>query len=106
MIFCEKTLLCIDFGRVRTNKLFNIGGSTKKGPICGATIAQWIILHLPYCGPGFNTGLFFFIFVFSIQLLENKICRCLDSNYRSLVLEVTTLPTEPQPLPYPFVVTS
>ena len=28
-----------------------------------------------------------------------KICQCLDSNCRSLVLERTALPTEPQPLP-------
>ena len=48
-------------------------------------------------------GLFFFIFVFSIQLtvnnVQNKFCRWLDSNREPLVSEVTTLPTEPQPLP-------
>ena len=44
-------------------------------------------------------GLFFFIFVFSIQLMVNKVCRCLDSNHRSLVLEATALPTAPPPLP-------
>ena len=43
-------------------------------------------------------GLFFFIFVFSIQSIVNKICRSLDSNRGSLVLEVTALPTEPQPV--------
>ena len=45
---------------------------------------------------------FFFIFVFSnqfIQLIVNRICRWPDSNHRSLVLEVTALPTEPQTLP-------
>ena len=41
---------------------------------------------------------FSFIFVFLIQLIVNKICRCLDSNSRTLVSETTTLPTEPQPL--------
>ena len=44
-------------------------------------------------------GLFFFIFVFSKQLIVNKICRWLDLNHRSLVSEVNALPTEPQPLP-------
>ena len=44
-------------------------------------------------------GLFFFIFVFSIQLIVNKKCRWLDSNCGSLVSEATALPTEPQPLP-------
>ena len=41
-------------------------------------------------------GLFFFIFVFPIQLI---ILKWLDSNHRSLVSEATALPTEPQPLP-------
>ena len=45
------------------------------------------------------TGLFFFIFVFSLQLIENKICWGLDSKCRSLVSKVTILPTAPQPLP-------
>ena len=48
-------------------------------------------------------GLYFFIFVFSTQLTVNKclmkVCRWLDSNRGSLVLQVTTLPTEPQQLP-------
>ena len=44
-------------------------------------------------------GLFFFIFVFSIQLLLNKICWWLDLNRGSLVSEATPLPTESQPLP-------
>ena len=49
-----------------------------------------------------SPGLFFFIFVFSIKLTVNvqyKFCRWLDSNRRPLVLKVTALPTEPQPLP-------
>ena len=33
-----------------------------------------------------------------VQLVE-IFCGCLDSNRKSLVLEATTLPTEPQPLP-------
>ena len=37
-------------------------------------------------------GLFFFIFVFSIQLKVDKICRWLDSNRGSLVLEATIRP--------------
>ena len=49
------------------------------------------------------SGLFFFIFVFSIQLTVNnvqyKVRRRLDSNCGPLVLEATALPTEPQPLP-------
>ena len=48
-------------------------------------------------------GLFFFIFVFSIQMKVNndqyKFRRWLDSNRGPLVLEATALPTEPQPLP-------
>ena len=42
--------------------------------------------------------LFFFIFVFSMQLMVNKICRWPDSNLRSLVLEATACSTEPLPL--------
>ena len=38
-------------------------------------------------------GLFFFIFVFSMQLIVNKFCRRLDSNLGSLVFESTALPT-------------
>ena len=48
-------------------------------------------------------SLFFFIFVFSVQLTVNnvqyKFGRWLDSNHGPLVLEATALPTEPQPLP-------
>ena len=44
-------------------------------------------------------GLFFFIIVFSIQLIVNKICLWLDSNHGSLVSEATTLPTEPPSSP-------
>ena len=47
-------------------------------------------------------GLFFFIFVFSIQLIVNKFIKFrqwLDSNRGPLVSEATPLPTEPQPLP-------
>ena len=49
-------------------------------------------------------GLFFFIFVFSIQLTVNKwmsvikVCRWQVSNRGHLALEATALPTEPQPL--------
>ena len=46
---------------------------------------------------------FFFIYVFSTQLKEKewliKVCRWLDSNHGSLVSEMTSLPTEAQPLP-------
>ena len=46
---------------------------------------------------------FFFIFVFSIQLAVNnvqyKFCRWRDSNLGPLVSEAIALPTEPQPLP-------
>ena len=52
-------------------------------------------------------SLFLFIFVFSIHLRVNKLtnvqykfCRWLDFNRRPLVSEATTLPTEPQPLPW------
>ena len=57
---------------------------------------------------GFLNGPFpasFSLFVFSIQLTINKCLRYikvfqwLDSNCGPLVLEPTTLPTEPQPLP-------
>ena len=47
--------------------------------------------------------LFFFIFVFSIQLTANdqyNFSQWLDSNHGPLELEVTVQPTEPQPLPY------
>ena len=53
--------------------------------------------------------LFFFTFVFSIQLTIGKqmfyikISQWLDSNRRSLVSEATTLPTGPQPLPNLFL---
>ena len=49
---------------------------------------------------------FFFIFVFSVQLIVKswlKFCRWLDSNSGPLVLEATALPTEPQPLPKYFL---
>ena len=46
---------------------------------------------------------FYFIFVFSIQLIINKcsikFCWWLESNRGSLVSKATALPTEPQPLP-------
>ena len=52
---------------------------------------------------GLSPPLFLFFRIFStslIQLIVNKIWRWLeDSNCGSLVLEATTLPTEPQPLP-------
>ena len=41
---------------------------------------------------------FFFIFVYSIQLTVNK-CSIVDLNHGPLLMEVTALPTEPQPLP-------
>ena len=45
-------------------------------------------------------GLFFIIFVFSMLFnWQINFCRCLDLNRRSLVSEVTALPTVPQPLP-------
>ena len=54
-------------------------------------------------------GLFFFIFVFSIQLTVNNVqyncCRRQDLNRGSLVSEATAQPTEPQPLPCCTVVT-
>ena len=44
-----------------------------------------------------------FVFLFSLQSTVNsvqyKFCRWLDSNCGPLVLEATALPTEPQPLP-------
>ena len=49
-----------------------------------------------------NPSLFFFIFVFSIQLTVNiqyTFCPWLDSNSGPLESEATALPTEPQPLP-------
>ena len=42
---------------------------------------------------------FIFIFVFSTQLQVSEICHLPDSNHRSLLLDATALPTEPQPLP-------
>ena len=46
-------------------------------------------------------SLFFSLFNlnFTILQLVDKICLCWDSNHGSLVLDATTLPTEPQPLP-------
>ena len=48
-------------------------------------------------------GLFFFIFVFPIQLTVNNVqynfFLLLDSSLGPLELEATALPTEPQPLP-------
>ena len=55
---------------------------------------------------GHSQPLFFFIFIFSIQLNVSKcsiqICLWLDSNREPLVLEATALPTEPLPLPNGF----
>ena len=48
-----------------------------------------------------NPGLFFLIFVFSMQLTLHKIClRLLDLNRGPLFSTPKALPTEPQPLPY------
>ena len=47
-----------------------------------------------------HSCLFFFIFVSSIQFVVNKICRWLHSSRGTLVLEATTVPIEPQPLPF------
>ena len=50
-----------------------------------------------------NPGVFFFIFVFSIQKnVQFKFLRWLDSNSGPLELEATALPTEPHPLPSNF----
>ena len=60
------------------------------------------------CLPNFKNGpfpaTFSSIFVFSIQLTVNKcsiykFCRWLDSSHGAVELEVTALPTDPQPLP-------
>ena len=40
-----------------------------------------------------------FCLFYTVDSNQIKICRCLDSNRGSLVLEATALPTEPQPLP-------
>ena len=51
---------------------------------------------------GAFSSLFFFIFVFLIQLTEYskyKVCLWMDSNRGPLVSEATALPSEPQPLP-------
>ena len=51
---------------------------------------------------GSKMASFFFIFVFSIQLVVNtfiKFCQWLDLNRGPLVSKAATLPTEPQPLP-------
>ena len=48
-----------------------------------------------------NHSLFFFSFVFLIQLtvnVQHKFCRLLDLNFGPLESEVTALNTEPQPL--------
>ena len=51
-----------------------------------------------------KNGLFFFVFVFSIQLTVKmfniNFCWWRDSNRGPLESEATALPTEPQPLPY------
>ena len=59
-----------------------------------------------FCSIFFNwaiPGLFFFIFVFSIQLTVHicqfKFCQWLDSNPGPLESDMTALPTEPHPLP-------
>ena len=57
-----------------------------------------------FCKKWAIPGLFFFIFVFTIQLVViecsiYKFCQWLESNRKSLVLEVTALPTAPQPMP-------
>ena len=63
------------------------------------TLCLFLFLHKM----GHSRPLFFFSFVFSIQLTVNnvqfKICRWLYSNRGPLVLETTALPTEPQLLP-------
>ena len=63
-------------------------------------------LDMSYCDFLFywaNPGLFFFIFVFLIQLtvnVQNNFCRWLDLNCRPLEWEPTALPTESQPLSF------
>ena len=47
-------------------------------------------------------GLFFFIFVFSMQLTVYKICQWLHLNHGHLVLEAGALPSQLQPLPHCF----
>ena len=46
------------------------------------------------------TGLFFLYFrlFYIVDTNQIKVCRCLDLNRGSLVLEATALPTKPQPL--------
>ena len=69
--------------------------------------ALWVTTTLLYlffkCA---NPVLFFFIFVFSIQLttlnMQNKYLRPLDSNRGPLVSEATALPTDPKPQPISF----
>ena len=50
---------------------------------------------IPACFSVFSS----FQYILLIQLIVNKICRWLDSKSESMVLEATTLPTEPQPPP-------
>ena len=57
------------------------------------TVFNWII-HGLFSFRLFNTA--------HIQLIINEVCQWLDSNHRSLELEVTTLSTEPEPLPVSF----
>ena len=52
---------------------------------------------------GHSRPLFLYFRIFKItvdnkQTIYTKICRWLDLNYQSLVLEATAMPTEPQPL--------
>ena len=75
-------------------------------------VRSWVRISLPFfkwvmTSPTFFKKwaipcLFFFIFVFYIQLRVNnvqyKFCRWLDLNHGPLVLEATALPIEPQPL--------
>ena len=62
--------------------------------------SKWLFLKMGHSLP---LSLYFRLFntVDNKQMFYIKVCWWLDSNSRLLVSEGTTLPTEPQPLPYP-----
>ena len=74
---------------------------------CCSIIFKWEYLHVLvdplniFLKMGHSRSLIQHNTVDSKQMFYIKICRWLDSNGGPLVLEATSVPTEPQPLPNP-----
>ena len=85
------------FNTVDSQKMFILNDSMQTANLWCQRQPLWQLSHN-------QSSLFFFIFVFSIQLTANncslKNRQWLDLNWKPLVLEATTLPTEPHHCPF------